>query len=175
MRHARRLARPGVGWLAALAAIALAVLAPVAALAVAAVGGLGRPLAAPPRLRAPAAMRTRLVLLAGVGLLAVALRHDGSAWLVTAYDFPGRRVLDWALLLPLAVPTYIIAYAYLDILHPVGPVQTALRALLGIDSPRDFRLPDIRSMTGCIVLLGFVLYPYVYLTTRAMFLMQART
>ena len=81
-------------------------------------------------------------------------------------------MLDWALLLPLAVPTYIVAYAYLDMLHPVGPVQTALRALLGFDSPRDFRLPDIRSMAGCIVLLGFVLYPYVYLTTRAMFLMQ---
>jgi iron(III) transport system permease protein len=80
--------------------------------------------------------------------------------------------VDWALLLPLAVPTYIIAYAYLDILHPVGPVQTALRALLGIEDPRDFRLPDIRSMAGCVVLLGFVLYPYVYLTTRAMFLMQ---
>jgi iron(III) transport system permease protein len=97
----------------------------------------------------------------------------GAAWLVTAYDFPGRRILDWALLLPLAVPTYIVAYAYLDILHPVGPVQTTLRALIGVESPRDFRLPDVRSMTGCIVLLGFVLYPYVYLTTRAMFLMQA--
>ena len=105
--------------------------------------------------------------------LLAAVLGTGAAWLVTAYDFPGRRVLDWALLLPLAVPTYIVAYAYLDLLHPVGPVQTAIRALLGIDSPRDFRLPDIRSMTGCVLLLGFVLYPYVYLTTRAMFLMQA--
>jgi iron(III) transport system permease protein len=113
-----------------------------------------------------------VVLLTGVGLL-TAVVGTGTAWLITACDFPGRRLLDWALLLPLAVPTYIVAYAYLDILHPVGPVQTALRALIGVESPRDFRLPDVRSMTGCVFLLGFVLYPYVYLTTRAMFLMQA--
>ena len=71
------------------------------------------------------------------------------------------------------MPTYIVAYAYLDILHPIGPVQSALRALLGVDQPADLRLPDIRSMGGAIFLLGFVLYPYVYLSTRALFLMQA--
>ena len=118
------------------------------------------------------ALGDTFVLLAGVGVLTAAI-GTGAAWLVTAHEFPGRRTLDWALLLPLAVPTYIIAYAYLDVLHPVGPVQTALRALLGIDSPRDWRLPDVRSMAGCIVLLGFALYPYVYLTTRALFAMQS--
>jgi iron(III) transport system permease protein len=97
----------------------------------------------------------------------------GAAWLVTAYDFPGRRMLAWALLLPLAVPTYIVAFAYLDLLHPLGPVQGLVRELLGYGSPRDLRLPDIRGLAGCIVLLGFVLYPYVYLTTRAMFMTQA--
>ena len=91
----------------------------------------------------------------------------------TAYDFPGRSVLAWALLLPLAVPTYIVAFAYLDLLHPIGPIQTALRTLLGYDSPRQFRLPDLRSLQGAIFVLGFVLYPYVYLTTRAMFLTQS--
>ncbi len=120
----------------------------------------------------PVAARDTLILLGGVALLAGTI-GAGTAWLVTAYDFPGRRTLDWALLLPLAVPTYIVAYAYLDVLHPVGPVQTALRLLLGYDSPREFRLPDVRSMTGCIVLLSFVLYPYVYLASRAMFLMQS--
>ena len=96
------------------------------------------------------------------------------AWLVTAYEFPGRRIFDWALLLPLAMPTYIVAFAYLDLLHPIGPIQTALRALLGIERrPRDLWFPEVRSMAGCILLLGFVLYPYVYLSTRAMFLMQA--
>jgi iron(III) transport system permease protein len=117
-------------------------------------------------------VRDTLVLLTGVAALTVTI-GAGTAWLTTAYDFPGRRVVDWALLLPLAVPTYIIAYAYLDILHPVGPVQTALRSWLGFESPRDLRLPDVRSMWGCVALLGFALYPYVYLATRAMFLMQS--
>lgn len=112
------------------------------------------------------------ILLAGVGLLA-GIVGTCAAWLVTAYDFPGRKILEWALLLPLAMPTYIVAYAYLDILHPIGPVQGAIRWLLGYSSPREFRLPDIRSMTGCIVLLGFVLFPYVYIPVRAMFLTQA--
>ena len=120
----------------------------------------------------PRSALNTVLLLAGVGALVVAI-GTGAAWLVTAYEFPGRRFASWALLLPLAVPTYIIAFAYLDLLHPLGPVQGTLRAVLGIDSPRDFRLPDIRSLIGCILLLGFVLYPYVYLTTRAMFMTQA--
>ena len=70
----------------------------------------------------------------------------GTAWLVTMFRFPGRRVFEWALLLPLAVPTYIIAYAYLDVLHPIGPVQTTLRELLGIARPRDLWFPEIRSL-----------------------------
>lgn len=162
----------GTCWLAASAGVALAAAAPAIALvwvATAGSEGLWGHLIA---YVLPAALRDTLTLLAGVALLTAAI-GTGTAWLVTAHEFPGRKVFDWALLLPLAVPTYIIAYAYLDVLHPVGPVQTALREVLGIDSPRDFRLPDIRSMAGCIVLLGFVLYPYVYLTTRAVFLMQS--
>lgn len=120
----------------------------------------------------PVALADTLVLLLGVGILVIAI-GTATAWLVTAYRFPGQRFFEWALLLPLAVPTYIIAYAYLDILHPVGAVQGALRWGLGYASPREFRLPDIRSMWGCIFLMGLVLYPYVYLTTRAMFLTQA--
>src|SRR5690606_6696650 len=120
----------------------------------------------------PHAFRETVILIAGVGVL-VTFIGASTAWLVTAYDFPGRRQLEWALLLPLAVPTYIVAYAYLDLLHPLGVVQGAVRALLGYSSPREFRLPDIRSMAGCIVLFGFVLYPYVYITARAMFLTQA--
>ena len=120
----------------------------------------------------PQALRNTVLLLLGVGLVCAVL-GTGSAWLVSAYDFPGRGVLAWALLLPLAVPTYIVAFAYLDLLHPIGPIQTALRTLLGYDSPRQFRLPDLRSLQGAIFVLGFVLYPYVYLTTRAMFLTQS--
>ncbi|MBV0891376.1 iron ABC transporter permease [Paracoccus sp. Z118] len=120
----------------------------------------------------PHALGQTAMLMAGVGVL-TAVIGTSMAWLVTAYDFRGRRMLEWALLLPLAVPTYIVAYAYLDLLHPLGPLQSMVRAVLGYDSPRQFRLPDIRSMPGAIGLLSLVLYPYVYLPTRAMFMTQA--
>jgi iron(III) transport system permease protein len=102
----------------------------------------------------------------------VAMLGTGAAWLVTAFQFPGRKVLVWALLLPLAVPTYVVAYSYLDLLHPIGPIQSMIRTALGYSSPREFRLPDIRSMFGAILILGSVLYPYVYLSARHMFLTQ---
>jgi iron(III) transport system permease protein len=159
-------------WIGLAALVAALVLAPVIALALIASEGAGDLW---PHLLAnviPVAFRVTGLLLAGVGILVIVI-GAGTAWLVTAYDFPGRRILDWALLLPLAVPTYIIAYAYLDILHPIGPVQTALRSLLGLARPGDLWFPDIRSLAGCIVLFGLVLYPYVYLSTRALFLMQA--
>lgn len=168
----RRFAIRGAGWVVAAAVIAALVLVPVGALIwQASLGsdGLWAHLAA---YVLPHALGQTAMLMAGVGLL-VTVIGTGAAWLVTAYDFPGRRLLEWALLLPLAVPTYIVAYAYLDLLHPLGPVQSVIRDLLGYDSPRDFRLPDIRSMSGAILLLGLVLYPYVYLPTRAMFMTQA--
>jgi iron(III) transport system permease protein len=168
-RQPGRLAGP---WLLVSGAVALLAAAPLVALGVAALPGSENLWQHLIDNVVPAAAQDTILLLSGVGLLAAAI-GVGTAWLVTAFDFPGRRLLDWALLLPLAVPTYIVAYAYLDLLHPVGPVQTALRALLGVDSPRELRLPDVRSMVGCIVLLGLVLYPYVYLTTRALFLMQS--
>ncbi|CAN0619688.1 iron(III) transport system permease protein [Burkholderia multivorans] len=170
---ARRLPRlRGSAWLAASLVIAAVVAAPLAALVGAALQSdfaHWRHLAA---FVLPQALANTLLLLAGVGAI-VALVGTGAAWLVTAYDFPGRRVLAWALLLPLAVPTYIVAFAYLDLLHPIGPVQGAIRWLLGFDSPRQFRLPDLRSLPGAIFVLGFVLYPYVYLSTRAMFVTQS--
>ena len=164
--------RGATPWTVASGIILICVLAPLVSLAVAASQGSPDLWSHLVAYVLPDATRDTLILLAGVGVLAGAVGTT-AAWLVSAYEFPARRILDWALLLPLAVPTYIVAYAYLDVLHPVGPVQTALRALLGFDSPRDFRLPEVRSMTGCVLLLGFVLYPYVYLATRAMFQMQA--
>lgn len=166
--------REGRRWLAASVVVAALALAPVAGLAGLALRGSGDLW---PHLIAnvlPRATVDTLVLLAGVGLV-VSIVGVGAAWIVSAYRFPGRAVFDWALLLPLAMPSYIAAFAYLDLLHPIGPVQTPLRALFGITSPRDLWFPEIRSMGGCIFLLGSVLYPYVYLTTRAMFLMQSAT
>lgn len=165
-------ARAGRSWLRLSALVAILVLLPVVALAIEAIQGSAGLWAHLLATNLPTAFLETLVLLAGVGVIAAVL-GTSTAWLVTAYDFRGRGVLEWALLLPLAVPTYIVAYAYLDILHPIGPVQGAVRFMLGYDSPRQFRLPDIRSMTGCIILLGFVLYPYVYIPTRAMFLTQS--
>jgi iron(III) transport system permease protein len=120
----------------------------------------------------PQASWNTFLLLLGTGIIATSV-GTGAAWLVSAYDFRGRGILEWALLLPLAVPTYIMAYAYLDVLSPLGPVQGVVRWVLGYSSPREFRLPDIRAMWGAVLIFGFVLYPYVYLTTRAMFLTQA--
>lgn len=111
------------------------------------------------------------ILLLGVGLLTIVI-GTGSAWLVTAYTFKGRAFLDWALLLPLAIPTYIIAYSYIDLLHPIGPVYSVLANTFDWES-RPVWFPNVRSIWGCIILLSFVLYPYVYLSTRAMFLMQS--
>ncbi|SDB99987.1 ABC transporter permease [Acinetobacter boissieri] len=119
----------------------------------------------------PPTLINTCILLFGVGVLTIFM-GTSTAWLVTAYDFKGRGILDWALLLPLAVPTYIIAYSYIDLLHPIGPVQTFLKVTFNIQHANAF-IPNIRSLWGCIFLLSFVLYPYVYLSTRALFMMQS--
>ncbi len=162
----------GRGWLSASILIVALVLAPLAVLLWHAIQGSTHHWQHLVQHVLPVSFGNTVLLLGGVGALVTAL-GVGSAWLITAYDFPTRRLLVWALLLPLAVPTYIVAFAYLDILHPIGPVQSFIRELLGYSSPRQFRLPDIRSLFGAIILLGFVLYPYVYLTTRAMFATQS--
>lgn len=111
-----------------------------------------------------------LWLLAGVcaGVLLVGVP---TAWLVSTYRFAGRAWLEWALVLPLAMPAYVIAYAYTDALQFAGPVQSWLRELTGWRA-REYWFPDIRSLGGAIVLFTLVLYPYVYLTARAAFLQQ---
>jgi iron(III) transport system permease protein len=161
----------GRGWHLAATVAALGVLAPLASLLWLALGGDPAHWAHLARHVLPQAARDTALLLAGVGLVVLTV-GTGCAWLVTACDFPGRRWLHWALLLPLAMPTYIVAFAYLDLLHPIGPVQGAVRWMLGYDSPRQFRLPELRSLGGAILVLGFALYPYVYLTARAMFITQ---
>lgn len=90
------------------------------------------------------------------------------AWLVTAYRFPGRDALQWALMLPLAMPAYVMAYAYTDWLQFTGPVQSSLRSLTGWQA-RDYWFPEIRSLFGAAAMLSFALYPYVYLIARTAF------
>ncbi len=95
-----------------------------------------------------------------------------TAWLTVMCRFPGRRTFEWALLLPLAMPAYVTAYAYTDFLQFAGPLQTWLRELTGW-GPRDYWFPDVRSLGGAMVMFSFVLYPYVYLLARAAFLEQS--
>lgn len=113
-----------------------------------------------------------IVLMVGVGGLAFVI-GTGTAWLVTMTDFPGRAALQWLLVLPLATPTYIIAYTYVDVFEFAGPAQTALRHAMGWRSRADYWFPDIRSMGGAIFVMSAVLYPYVFMTARASFLRQS--
>lgn len=120
----------------------------------------------------PAALIDTVLLLIGVSVL-VLVFGTGTAWLVTMYRFPGRGMMDRLLVLPLAVPTYIVAYCYVELLDFSGPVQRLLRALFGWHTVKDYWFPDVRSMGGAIVVLSAVLYPYVYLTARASFVQQS--
>ena len=106
-----------------------------------------------------------LVLGVGAGVLILGV---GNAWVVAHYDFPGKKIFEWALILPLAVPTYVMAYLFVDLLQFSGPVQSMLRSLLGLEGLSFF--PDPRSLTGAIWSFSFCLYPYVYLITRTAFL-----
>ncbi|MGE0213478.1 MAG: ABC transporter permease, partial [Parvibaculaceae bacterium] len=113
-----------------------------------------------------------LLLMGGVGFLSF-LIGTGTAWLVTMTRFPGRAMLQWALLLPLAMPTYIIAYTFVELFTYAGPVQEAFRDSFGWRTPADYWFPEIRSLGGAILVMSLVLYPYVYLTARASFLRQS--
>lgn len=112
-----------------------------------------------------------LWLLLGVGLATFVL-GAGAAWLCAMCRFPGRAVFEWALLLPLALPAWAIAYAYAGMFEYAGPVQTALREAFGW-TRRDYWFPDIRSLGGAVMVLSLALYPYVYLLARAAFLDQS--
>ena len=116
----------------------------------------------------PTYVRNTFWLMLGVGATSLVL-GVGTAWLVTLCQFPGRRVFEWALLVPLAVPAYVIAYVYTDLLEFAGPIQSGLRAAMGWRSAGDYVFPEIRSLGGAIAMLSLVLYPYVYLLSRRPF------
>ena len=116
----------------------------------------------------PGYITTTVVLCLGVGI-GTALVGVGAAWLVTHCEFPGRRVFEWALVLPLAMPAYVMAYAYTDVLQFSGPVQTWLRATFNL-TRADYWFPDVRTLAGAIFMFIGVLYPYVYMLTRTAFL-----
>jgi len=123
------------------------------------------------RVLLPEYVSNTLLLVAGTafGVLALGL---STAWLVAVCRFPGRRIFEWALVLPLAFPAYVIAYTYTDLLQVSGPVQTFIRDVTGW-AARDYWFPPIRSLGGAITMLSLVLYPYVYLLGRAAFVQQS--
>ncbi len=121
--------------------------------------------------RLPDYIVNSLALMFGVGV-GVLLVGISTAWLTVNFDFYGRSVFVWLLLLPLAVPAYINAYAYTGLLDFSGPIQTMLRSLLGWQGG-DYWFPPIRSLTGAMLMLTLVLYPYVYLLARSAFLEQS--
>jgi ABC-type Fe3+ transport system permease subunit len=170
-RHPLRLRWPnGLTWavLAIAAAVALPIVAVLSNL-LAPSGGLLVHLA---RTVLPTYVMNTVALMLGVGL-AVTLIGTGAAWLVTMCRFPGRSLVQWALLLPFAVPSYVLAYVYTDLLDYAGPVQTWLRGLFGWGRG-DYWFPHIRSLPGAIAMLALVLYPYVYLLARTAFVPVGR-
>ncbi|MGL5627826.1 MAG: ABC transporter permease, partial [Plesiomonas shigelloides] len=115
-----------------------------------------------------------LLLVAGTVGLSLLLGLP-AAWLMAMYRFPGQKVLQWALCLPLALPGDLVAYLYTDLLDFSGPVQGSLRALFGWQTLQDYWFPPIRTLGGACLILALVLYPYIYLLTRTALMEQSST
>lgn len=163
------------GWTLGALVLAALVGLPIATIVWAALtgGGSGETLGALAGTVLPAYIANTALLMLCAGSIA-AVTGTGCAWLVAATRFPGRRVLSWALVLPLALPAYLAAYVYAAMLDFAGPVQSALRSATGW-SAGAYWFPDIRSLGGGALVLGFVLYPYVYLLARTAFATQSLT
>ena len=165
-----RHAATGPGWLVALAVFVAALVAvPIASVATNIFhGGTGATWAHLASTVLPEYVAATLWLCAGVGLLVAAI-GVGAAWLVTHYDFALRRSFEWMLVLPLAMPAYVMAYCYTDLLQFAGPVQGWLRETFGW-TRADYWFPDVRSLGGAVWMFAGVLYPYVYMLARTAFL-----
>ena len=161
-------ADPVSGWSVATLALGLVLIGPFVALLYAMTGDSGGLWLHLMETVFPRYVGNTVALMAGVGSVSLAFGLS-TAWLVTRYEFPFSRLLDWALLLPATVPAYIIAYAYTDLLEYAGPVQGLLREAFGWSSARDYWFPEIRSLGGAVLVMGSVLYPYVYLMARTAF------
>jgi len=159
-------------WTAVPALLAIVMALPLATIVVLSLAAPGNVWPQLVRTVLPATLIDTAILLAGVALLTLTFGAC-TAWLVTMCRFPGRALLDRLLVLPLAMPTYIVAYAYVELLDYSGPLQGLLRSAFGWTSARDYWFPDIRSMGGAILVLSAALYPYVYLSARASFVQQS--
>ncbi|HEX6248856.1 MAG TPA: iron ABC transporter permease [Nocardioidaceae bacterium] len=164
-RPRRRTGKGRPAWSAVVLVIAALVATPVVAVVVDGMAGLTD--MAPPR-GLGSMVLTTLGLMLGVGLGTLVV-GGGLAWLVTAYRFPLRDVLVWLLVLPLAMPAYILGFVFLSTFDVAGPVQSGMRAVFG----PDVWLPEVRSLPGAIIVMTLTLYPYVYLLARNAFIEQS--
>ena len=114
-----------------------------------------------------------IFLVLGVGLISLII-GTSSAWIITKYDFFGRRILEWALILPLAIPPYILAYTFTGLFDDYGSANEFIRWIFNLDSSFVF-FPNVRNIFGAIIVFAFTLYPYIYLISRAAFLNQSKT
>ena len=169
LSHWSRASRPSIDkWSAATVILCCFLLGPVAALLLAAFGDSGGLWGHLVDTVLATYVTNTLLLMGGVGSVAIVFGVS-SAWVISRYDFAGRDMLEWMLLLPAAIPAYIIAYCYTDFFEYAGPVQSALRAAFGWQSPRDYFFPEIRSVGGAVLVMASVLYPYIYMVTRIAF------
>ena len=169
LSHWSRASRPSIDkWSAATVILCCFLLGPVAALLLAAFGDSGGLWGHLVDTVLATYVTSTLLLMGGVGSVAMVFGVS-SAWVISRYDFAGRDTLEWMLLLPAAIPAYIIAYCYTDFFEYAGLVQSALRAAFGWQSPRDYFFPEIRSVGGAVLVMASVLYPYIYMVTRIAF------
>ncbi|PCI04305.1 MAG: iron ABC transporter permease [Hyphomicrobiales bacterium] len=152
--------------------IALTVAMPLIALIVIAASGTTESITNIANTILPVSTKITVLLLLGVGLL-TAIIGTMCAWLVSFFEFPGRKIFSWALMLPLAVPTYIAAYSFVEFFSFTGPIQEIIRMIGGYTSIKQYWFPEIRTLPGTIFTLSLVLYPYVYISVRALFHFQS--
>jgi len=176
IRRWRRRLRASPGWTVAVAALVGALTLPIDTILWLALGpdSAGAASDWPHLVRnvLPRAFSDTAIVMAGVGALTFVI-GTGTAWLVTMYQFAGRATVDRLLVVPLAMPTYITAYCYVELLDYTGPAQSALRTMFGWSRAQDYWFPEVRSLPGAVCIIAFVLYPYVYLTARASFVQQS--
>lgn len=163
--------RRGLGFVALTLLIAAVMLFPIASLVLMAVGGTNDSMNHVVRFVLPRTLSTTALLMVGV-VIGTGVIGTVSAWLVMTFRFPGRQFFLWALVLPLAVPSYLGAYAFVEFFSFTGPLQALLRGLTGFESARDYWFPSVRNTGGAAFILSLVLYPYVYLACVALLKLQ---
>ena len=163
--------RHGLGFVILTLLLAAVVLFPIGTLLVMAFGGTNESLGHVLQFVLPRTLATTAFLMVGV-VAGTSIIGTVSAWLVMTFQFPGRRIFLWALVLPLAVPSYLGAYAFVEFFSFTGPLQSLFRGLTGFESAREYWFPSVRNTGGAALILSLVFYPYVYLASVALLKLQ---